>query len=129
MNEIFPKLILVTSILWMVTSSVVLAGQISGQSISANSSLRQDDTVQTSASHHYQSPADRAKDALLIAEVKSGLMEDGVADDYPVAVDCDHGTILLTGVIGSAEDARHAGDIAADAGGVVGVKNQLTWRK
>lgn len=85
--------------------------------------------MQTSARHHYQSPAERAKDDLLITEVKSDLAEDGVTDDYPVAVDCDHGKIRLSGVIASAEDARRAGEIAAGAPGVVAVVNQLTWRK
>ena len=80
------------------------------------------------AEHHYNSPAERAHDDLLIIEVKSALAEDGVADKYPVAVDCDHGKVLLSGVVRSAGDAKHAGDIAAAAEGVTGVKNQLTWR-
>ena len=79
------------------------------------------------AEHHYNSPAERANDALLITEVKSALAEDGVTDNYPVAVDCDHGKVLLSGVVRSARDAKHAGDIAAAAQGVTGVKNQLTW--
>jgi len=90
---------------------------------------RQDDRVQTSASHHYLNPAAQANDALLITEVKSELAKDGVADNEPVAVDCDHGKIRLSGVIGSAEDARRASSIAAGAPGVVAVQNQLTWRK
>jgi osmotically-inducible protein OsmY len=64
---------------------------------------------------------------MLITEVKSALADDGVADDYLVAVDCDHGKVLLSGVVESAGDAKHAGDIAAAAQGVTGVKNQLTW--
>ena len=130
MSEHFPKVLLLAATLWMLTGSV-LAGPVSAQQRTAdsNSTSRQDDSVQTSASHHYQSPAERAKDDLLITEVKSELAKDGVADDYPVAVDCDHGKIRLSGVVGSAEDARHAGDIAAGAPGVVAVVNQLTWRK
>ena len=85
--------------------------------------------METSASHHYQNPAERAKDAVLITEVKSELAKDGVADDQPVAVDCDHGKIRLSGIIGTAEDAQRAGSIAAGAPGVVAVQNQLTWRK
>jgi osmotically-inducible protein OsmY len=64
---------------------------------------------------------------MLITEVKSALARDGVANNYPVAVDCDHGKILLSGVVKSSQDAKHAGDIAAAAQGVTGVKNQLTW--
>jgi osmotically-inducible protein OsmY len=114
----------------LVASSVVLTTPIAAQQTTASNSIsRQDDSVQTSATHHYQSPAERAKDDLLITEVKSDLAKDGVADDYPVAVDCDHGQIRLSGVIGSAIDARHAGDIAARAPGVATVVNRLTWRK
>lgn len=131
MSEHYPKALLLFATLWTVTGSVVLADQVAFQqgTTTANAVSRQDDTVRTSARHHYQSPAKRAKDALLITEVKSGLAEDGVADDYPVVVDCDHGRIRLSGVVASADDAQRAGDIAADAPGVVAVVNQLTWRK
>jgi osmotically-inducible protein OsmY len=98
-----------------------------GATDSSNSVSREHDSVNVTAEHHYNSPAERANDALLITEVKSALADDGVADKYPVAVDCDHGKILLSGVVKSARDAKHAGDIAAAAQGVTGVKNQLTW--
>jgi hypothetical protein len=98
-----------------------------GPSDSSNSAPRENDSVNVTAEHHYNSPAERANDALLITEVKSALARDGVSDSYPVAVDCDHGKILLSGVVKSAQDAKHAGDIAAAAQGVTGVKNQLTW--
>ena len=131
MSEYFSRALLVTATLWMLTGSAAFAGQVpvQQQTTASTSVSGQDDSVQTSASHHYQSPAQRASDDLLITEVKSVLAKDGVADDYPVAVDCDHGKIRLSGVIGSAEDARHAGDIAAGAPGVVAVVNQLRWRK
>ena len=94
---------------------------------SSNSGYRENDRVDVNAEHHYNSPAERAKDALLITEVKSALAHDGVADGYLVAVDCDHGKILLSGVVKSARDAWHAGDIAAAAQGVTAVNDQLTW--
>jgi osmotically-inducible protein OsmY len=94
---------------------------------SSASASRENDNVNVKAEHHYNSPAERANDDLLITEVKSALADDGVADGYPVAVDCDHGKILLSGVVKSAEDAKHAGDIAAAAQGVTSVNNQLTW--
>jgi osmotically-inducible protein OsmY len=93
----------------------------------SNSGTTENDSVNLEAHHHYQSPADRANDALLITEVKSALADDGVADDSPIIVDCDHGKILLTGVMKSAEDAKRAENIAASAPGVVAVKNQLKW--
>jgi osmotically-inducible protein OsmY len=95
---------------------------------SSSSVSREHDSVNVATEHHYNSPAERANDDLLITEVKSALAKDGVADDYPVAVDCDHGTVSLSGVVKSAHDAKHAGDLAAAAPGVTGVKNQLTWR-
>jgi len=98
-----------------------------GTEASSNSVSRENDQVNVVGEHHYNSSAERANDAMLISEVKSALSHDGVADDYPVAVDCDHGKILLSGVVNSARDAKHAGDIAAAAQGVTGVKNQLTW--
>jgi osmotically-inducible protein OsmY len=94
---------------------------------SSNSESIEHDSVNVAGEHHYNSPAERANDALLITEVKSALASDGVADNYPVAVDCDHGKVLLSGVVKSERDAKHAGDIAAAAQGVTGVKNQLTW--
>jgi BON domain len=86
------------------------------------------DKVQTSAEHLYNSPAERARDDLLIVEVKSALAEKGISDGYPVEVDCDHGTIELSGVVASAGDARQAESIASNTRGVVGVKSKLTWR-
>jgi osmotically-inducible protein OsmY len=86
------------------------------------------DRVRTSARHFYSSPAERAKDDLLITEVKSSLAERGISEEYPVAVDCDHGTIELSGVVRSADAARQAALIAYNIKGVVAVKNKLTWR-
>jgi osmotically-inducible protein OsmY len=98
-----------------------------GTTDSSNSVSRETESVNVKAEHHYNSPAERANDALLITEVKSALAQDGVADGYVVAVDCDHGKIVLSGVVKSAKDAKHAGDIAAAAQGVTGVNDQLTW--
>jgi osmotically-inducible protein OsmY len=86
------------------------------------------DSVQTSSEHIYNSPAERAHDDLLITEVKSSLAKRGITDRYPVEVDCDHGTIHLSGVVGSADEAKEAEQIALQTDGVVGVKNNLTWR-
>jgi len=98
-----------------------------GTTDSSNSVSRENDSVSVKAEHQYNSPAERANDAMLITEVKSALAHDGVADGYLVAVDCDHGKIRLSGVVKSAQDAKHAGDIAAAAQGVTGVSDQLTW--
>lgn len=105
----------------------VNAGAQSGSPDSSSSESRANESVNVTGEHHYNSPAERAHDDLLITEVKSALARDGVADNYPVAVDCDHGKILLSGVMKSAADAKHAADVAAGAPGVIAVKNQLTW--
>ncbi len=54
------------------------------------------DSMQSSSEHHYSSPAERANDDLIITEVKASLADQGISDGYPVAVDCDHGTVQLT---------------------------------
>ncbi len=75
--------------------------------------------------HHYNSDAERAQDDLLITEVKSALAENGISKDYPVEVDADHGTVVLRGVVASADDVKTAAADAAGVHGVVGVKNEL----
>jgi osmotically-inducible protein OsmY len=86
------------------------------------------DSVTTSAEHHYNSAAERANDALIITEVKSALAKEGISNGYPVEVDCDHGTVQLSGVVASAADAKRAANLASTEMGVVAVENRLTWR-
>jgi osmotically-inducible protein OsmY len=85
------------------------------------------DSVHTSTIHNYQSEAERANDALLITEVKKALADDGVAAYRAIVVDCDHGTISLDGIVGSAADAQWAATVARNVDGVVAVKNNLKW--
>ncbi len=87
----------------------------------------EEDHAHSEATHRYSSEADRAKDALLITEVKTALADDGVTGGHAVVVDCDHGTVLLAGAIGSAADAQHAVAVASSVDGVVAVKNHLKW--
>ncbi len=75
--------------------------------------------------HHYNSDAERARDDLIITQVKSALIKDGVARDYPVEVDCDHGTVLLNGVVRSPAEIARAGEIARSVPGVVAINNKL----
>jgi len=101
----------------------------SGPAVTTDRSLTvEHDQVQTSSEHLYNSPVQRANDDLLITAVKSSLAEKGISDGYPVVVDCDHGTIELSGVVASADAARQAASIASNTRGVIGVKNKLTWR-
>ena len=85
------------------------------------------DHAHSEATHRYSSAADRAKDALLITEVKTALANDGVTDGHAVVVDCDNGIVLLAGAIGSAADAQRAVAVASSVDGVVSVKNHLKW--
>ena len=96
--------------------------------IATSSKSVEHDSVQSSAEHHYNSPAERANDDLIITEVKTSLADEKISDGYPVVVDCDHGTVQLTGVVASANDAKQATILAQNISGVVAVKNQLTWR-
>ena len=98
-----------------------------GNSVDSSSVTTENESAHLVGHHHYQSAAEEANDALLITEVKSALADDGVTNGSPIVVDCDHGKILLSGVMKSAGDAKRAGNIAASASGVIVVKNQLTW--
>ncbi|MBF6561083.1 MAG: BON domain-containing protein [Candidatus Binataceae bacterium] len=100
----------------------------SGNPTTTSSITTSKESAHLAADHHYQSPAGRANDALLITEVKVALANDGMFTDHPVVVDCDHGKILLSGIVNSAQDAQHAAKLAAREPGVAGVNNQLTWR-
>ena len=57
----------------------------------------EEDHAHSEATHRYSSETDRAKDALLITEVKTALANDGVTDGHAVVVDCDHGVVHLVG--------------------------------
>jgi osmotically-inducible protein OsmY len=126
----YLPLVLITAAASILTGSPMFLGLVQaeeGKPVESSFVTTSNDAATLEGHHHYQSPADRANDALLITEVKSALAEDGVAEDSPIVVDCDHGKILLSGIMKSAADAQRAGNIAASAAGVVGVKNQLTW--
>jgi osmotically-inducible protein OsmY len=125
------RLVVLAAAVGILTGFQLLAGRVhaeEGKSVASSSVSTDSGSVNLEAQHHYQSAAERANDALLITEVKKALADDGVAMDSPIVVDCDHGKILLSGVMKSAQDAKRAGNIAARAPGVVAVKNQLTWQ-
>jgi osmotically-inducible protein OsmY len=61
-------------------------------------------------------------------EVKTAIADEGLADDYPLTVDADHGRVTLTGVLASSQDVRRAVTLAAGIDGVKGVNNRLTSR-
>jgi osmotically-inducible protein OsmY len=98
------------------------------EAASSQSMSNEQEHLQTVQKHHYNSPADRAQDALLITEVKSALADDGVADGHAVEVDCDHGQVRLSGAVESAAAAKHAEELASSVHGVSGVDNRLIWR-
>lgn len=92
-------------------------------------SVHQELSAQSTATHHYSSAADEAQDALLIVKVKAAIADEGLADDYPLTVDADHGRVTLAGVLASPEDVQRAAILVAGIDGVKGVNNRLTSRK
>src|SRR5215470_8130834 len=63
-------------------------------------------SAQSAAKHHYNSPAERAEDDLLIVKVKAAIADADLADNSPMTVDADHGRVTLTGVLESREDVQ-----------------------
>lgn len=112
------------------TIGAPLTGKVraEGNTVTSDSTTLDQESVESKTKHLYGSPSERAQDDLLITEVKNALAADGVANGHAVGVDCDHGTIQLSGTVSSADDARHAAVVAANVDGVVAVKNQLRWR-
>jgi hyperosmotically inducible protein len=109
---------------------LALPAAAKAQQRNSNESVREENlSAQSAAKHHYASPAERAQDALLIVKVKAAIADEGLADDYPLTVDADHGRVTLTGVLASREDVDRAVTIVAGIGGVTGVNNRLTWQK
>ena len=86
------------------------------------------ENVNTEGEQHYRDLAEEAQDAAVMTKVKTALAIDGVGNGHPVVVDCDHGVARLSGVVASADDAKHAAQVAAAVPGVRGVDNKLTWR-
>jgi len=111
----------------MAAAFCLCAIAVRAQDASTTSELNSENSsASVESHHHYNSPAERANDALLETEVKSALANSGVAADSPIVVDADHGKILLIGVLKSPEDAKRAGQIAATQPGVRAVENRLT---
>ena len=77
------------------------------------------------AHHHYNSPAERAQDALLMTEVAADLKKEGLTQNHPILIDADHGVVTLTGVLPSPEAARRAEEIAVSEEGVIAVRNKI----
>jgi len=112
----------VTTMTWPVTAGA--------QTRVTTESVRQENlSAESSSTHHYASPAERAEDALLIVKVKAAIADEGLADDYPLTVDADHGRVTLTGVLASAANVQRAATLVAGIDGVRGVNNRLTWEK
>jgi hyperosmotically inducible periplasmic protein len=100
------------------------------QTAADSTSVRQENlSAQSTTEHHYASPADRASDALLIVRVMAAIADKGLADDYPLTVDADHGRVTLTGVLASQTNVERAAALVAGIDGVTGVNNRLTWDK
>lgn len=97
--------------------------------VTSQSVREQDLSAHSAAKHHYNSPAERAEDALLMVKVKAAIADSGIADNYPLTVDADHGRVTLTGVLASRDDVQAALQIVSGVDGVKGINNRLTWVK
>jgi hypothetical protein len=92
---------------------------------SASRVRRSKEATQLMAHHHYNSPAERAQDALLMTEVAADLKKEGLTQNHPILIDADHGVVTLTGVLPSPEAAKRAEEIAASEVGVIAVHNKI----
>jgi osmotically-inducible protein OsmY len=120
---------LVATLAATLSAQVVLAQDL-GPKVITNKAVRSEHmSAHSEQDTTYNSPADRANDALLITEVKSALAHDGVANGYPITVGASHGVVMLTGVLGSHEDVAHAISLAQNAEGVKDVQSSLTVEK
>jgi len=93
---------LVAAVAGILVGTQMLAGQAQaqeGKSVESSSVTTDNESANLEGNHHYQSAAERANDALLITEVKSALADNGVAEGSSIVIDCDHGKILLSGVM------------------------------
>ena len=106
------------------------AATASAQTRVTTESVHQENlSAENVATHHYDSQVDRAQDALLIVKVKAAIADEGLADDYPLTVDADHGRVTLTGVLASPEDVHRAAALVAGIDGVKSLNNRMTWHK
>jgi osmotically-inducible protein OsmY len=122
--------VVLVGVMWILRTSVASAQSTvsaPGASSVYQSHSSEEEHAHSDALHHYSSPADEANDALLITEVKAAFADDDATAGHPVVVDCDHGTIALTGVVGSPGDARHLVSVAVSQPGVEAVKDGLKW--
>jgi osmotically-inducible protein OsmY len=113
-------------LLAMMFSSAVVMAQ---NRITSETMHEQSLSAHSAAEHHYNSPAERAEDDLLIVKVKSAVADSGLADEYPLTVDADHGRVTLSGVLGSRQEVQRMLALVSGIEGVKGINNRLTWMK
>jgi osmotically-inducible protein OsmY len=119
---------LVATALGALTLSMPLAA--GAQNVTSTESQHEENlSAQSVAKHHYALPAQRADDDLLIVKTKTAIADAGLADNYPMTIDADHGVVTLTGVLASRIDVQRAVSLVASIDGVRGVNNRLTWVK
>jgi osmotically-inducible protein OsmY len=103
---------------------------VGAQNVTSTESLHKENlSAQSVAKHHYASPGQRAEDDLLIVKTKAAIADAGLADNYPMTIDADHGVVTLTGVLASRADVQRAVNLVAGIDGVKSVNNRLTWVK
>jgi len=67
-----------------------------------------------------------APDMALAANVKSALETDQSLKSFNIGIETRNGVVILTGWVGSLDDATRAGQIAGNVQGARSVENKLT---
>jgi osmotically-inducible protein OsmY len=75
----------------------------------------------------YNRVAQDVKDISLEARITAVLHENKSTRDYDVRATADKGTVTLTGVVSSPQDAQHVQDVVASVYGVKAVNNELGY--
>jgi hyperosmotically inducible protein len=87
--------------------------------------LDPDEFVKAQSIHERIHAGQYVDDGVITAKVKAALLKDWTGSATAVSVETNSGTVLLSGFVDSAEQARRAAEIASGVEGVVSVKNGL----
>jgi hyperosmotically inducible periplasmic protein len=90
--------------------------------------LSADEFIKAESIRERQRAAEFAADSLVTAKVKAALIKDLQLKAFDVAVETNHGRVLLSGVVDDQRQAKRAAQLALAVGGVERVENALKPR-
>jgi osmotically-inducible protein OsmY len=73
----------------------------------------------------HESPGEYIDNSVITTKVKSAIVGDPALKTMQISVKTYKDTVQLSGFVDSAENRRHAGEVAAGVPGVADVKNDL----